>query len=139
MAYWLVKSEPSAYSWDQLVKDKSTSWDGVRNYAARNHLRTMKKNDEVFYYHSNEGTEIVGIAKVSKTAYQDPTTDNPNWVSVELKPGKKLQRPVGLAEIKADKTLKEMVLVKNSRLSVQQVTEAEWKRVLELSSADQDS
>ena len=133
MNYWLVKSEPSKYSWDQLMKDKKTFWDGVRNYAARNNLRDMKKGDEVFYYHSNEGMEIVGIAMVVKEAYQDPTTDNKNWVVVDLKPVKKLKKPVTLAEVKATPQLENMELVKNSRLSVQKVTPDEWKQVLKMS------
>ncbi len=132
MKYWLVKSEPSVYSWDQLVKDKKTFWNGVRNYAARNNMREMKKDDEVLYYHSNEGMEIVGIAKVIKESYQDPTTDNQNWVVVDLKPVKKLKIPVTLIQVKADPTLANMELVKNSRLSVQKVTEDEWKRIMEL-------
>jgi len=132
MAYWLVKSEPSVYGWDQLVKDKKTSWDGVRNYAARNHLKGMKKGDEVLYYHSNEGLDIVGIAKVSKEFYQDPTTDEDAWVSVELKPYKKLKNPVPMTVIKKDKRLAEMALVRIGRLSVQPVTEKEWKVIMEL-------
>jgi len=132
MAYWLVKSEPDAYSWDQLVSDKETVWSGVRNYAARLHLRNMKKGDEVFFYHSNEGTDIVGIAKVIKEAYQDPTTDDDKWVAVDLKPHKKLKQPVTLAEIKKDKRLKDMALVRIGRLSVQPVSDAEWKVVMEL-------
>jgi predicted RNA-binding protein with PUA-like domain len=132
MKYWLVKSEPSVYSWDQLVKDKKTFWNGVRNYAARNNMREMKKDDEVLYYHSNEGMEIVGIAKVIKESYQDPTTDNQNWVVVDLKPVKKLKIPVTLIQVKADPKLVNMELVKNSRLSVQKVTEDEWKRIMEL-------
>ena len=96
MAYWLVKSEPSVYSWDQFVADKKATWDGVRNYAARNNLRSMKKNDLVLFYHSNEGIAIVGIAKVAKEAYQDPTTDNDAWLVVDLKPFKKLKQPVPL-------------------------------------------
>ena len=132
MKYWLVKSEPSVYSWDQLVKDKKTFWNGVRNYAARNNMREMKKDDEVLYYHSNEGMEIVGIAKVIKESYQDPTTDNKNWVVVDLKPVKKLKIPVTLIQVKEDPTLANMELVKNSRLSVQKVTEDEWKRIMEL-------
>jgi len=132
MAYWLVKSEPSTYSYDQLVKDGSTVWDGVRNYAARNHLRAMKKGDEVFFYHSNEGTEIVGIAKVSKEAFQDPTTKEEAWVAVELKPVKRLKNPVSLDVIKKTPSLKEMALVRISRLSVQPVTAAEWKEVQKL-------
>src|ERR1700739_3842294 len=105
MNYWLIKSEPSAYSWEQLLKDKKTFWDGVRNYAARNNLKAMAKGDQVFFYHSNEGLAIVGIAEVVKEAYQDPTTDDPNWVVVEVKPVKAMPKPVTLAEIKADPAL----------------------------------
>ncbi|MGH2648387.1 MAG: EVE domain-containing protein [Ginsengibacter sp.] len=132
MNYWLVKSEPSTYSWEQLVKDKKTTWDGVRNYAARIHLRAMKKGDEVFFYHSNEGMEIVAIAKVDKEAYQDPTTEDNNWVAVDLKPFKKLMKPVSLAQIKDDRRLKDMALVRIGRLSVQPVSEKEWKIIMEL-------
>jgi predicted RNA-binding protein with PUA-like domain len=132
MAHWLVKSEPDAYSWQQLVKDKETSWDGVRNYAARIHLKAMKKGDEVFYYHSNEGTDIVGIAKVSKEFYQDPTTDDDKWVSVMLKPVKALKKSVTLAQIKADKRLQNMALVRIGRLSVQPVSDEEWNIILEM-------
>ena len=130
--YWLVKSEPSVYGWEQLVKDKKTSWDGVRNYAARNHLKAMKKGDEVLFYHSNEGMEIIGIAKIIKEFYQDPTTDDANWVVVDLKPHKKLKKPVTLSQIKTDKRLQEMALVRLGRLSVQPVTEKEWKIIMEL-------
>ena len=132
MAYWLVKSEPSTYSYDQLVKDKLTFWDGVRNYAARNHLKAMKKNDQVLFYHSNEGLEIVGIAKVAKEAYQDPTTDDTAWIVVDLKPYKRLKNSVSLTKIKSDKRLSDMALVRIGRLSVQPVTEAEWKIIMEL-------
>lgn len=132
MAYWLIKSEPSTYSWDQLVKDKQTFWDGVRNYAARNNLKAMKKGDELFFYHSNEGVEIVGIAKVAKEFYQDPTTDDSTWVVIDVKPVRKLKTPVSLAQIKADKRLTDMALVRLGRLSVQPVTEKEWQIVLEL-------
>lgn len=132
MAYWLIKSEPFKYSWDQLVKDKQTFWDGVRNYAARNNLKAMKKGDEAFFYHSNEGVEIVGIVKVAKEFYQDPTTDDPNWVVVEFKPVRKLKNPVTLAQIKADKRLANMDLVRLGRLSVGAVREEEWQIVLEL-------
>lgn len=132
MAYWLVKSEPFKYSWEQFVKDKQTFWDGVRNYAARNHLKAMKKGDEVLFYHSNEGTEIVGIAKVSKEAYQDPTTDDTNWVVVDLKPVKKLKQPVTLAQVKGDERLKNMALVRLGRLSVQPVTDEEWGIIMQL-------
>jgi predicted RNA-binding protein with PUA-like domain len=133
MAYWLVKSEPGTYSWDNLVKEKETCWSGVRNYAARLHLRNMKKGDEVFFYHSNEGTDIVGIAKVSKEFYQDPTTDDERWVAVDLKPVKKLKNPVALDVIKKNKNLSGMALVRIGRLSVQPVTEAEWKEIIKLS------
>lgn len=132
MNYWLVKSEPSVYSWDQFAKNKKTTWDGVRNYAARIHLRAMKKGDEVLYYHSNEGMEIVGIAKVDKEAYQDPTTDDDRWVAVDLKPYKKIKKPVGLSQIKEDKRLQDMALVRIGRLSVQPVTEKEWKIIMDL-------
>lgn len=132
MAYWLVKSEPFKYSWDQFVKDKETFWDGVRNYAARNFMKEMKKGDQVFWYHSNEGLEIVGIAKVTKEFYQDPTTDEEAWVVVNLAPHKKLKNPVTLAQIKAEKRLANMALVRLSRLSVGPVTPEEWKVVLEL-------
>lgn len=132
MAYWLVKSEPSAYSWEQLEKDKETVWSGVRNYAARLHLRSMKKGDEVFFYHSNEGTNIVGIAKVSKEHYQDPTIDDDRWVAVDLKVHKKIKNPVSLETIKKDKRLAEMALVRIGRLSVQPVSDKEWKVIMEL-------
>jgi predicted RNA-binding protein with PUA-like domain len=132
MAYWLAKSEPFVYSWDDLVKEKQTCWSGIRNYAARLHLRAMKKGEEVLFYHSNEGTCIVGIAKVVKEAYPDPTTDDDRWVAVDLKPYKKLKLPVSLETIKKDKRLTEMALVRISRLSVQPVSEEEWKVVMEL-------
>lgn len=132
MSYWLVKSEPSTYSFEQLEKDKQTTWDGVRNYAARNHLKAMKKGDQVLFYHSNEGLEIVGIAKVAKEAYQDPTTDEEAWVVVDLKPHKRLKKPVSLVQIKTDKRLADMALVRLGRLSVQPVTDKEWKVVMEL-------
>lgn len=132
MAYWLIKSEPSTYSWDQLVKDKQTFWDGVRNYAARIHLKAMKKGDELFFYHSNEGVEIVGIAKVAKEHYPDPTADDDTWVAIDVKPVRKLKSPVSLVQIKADKRLADMALVRLGRLSVQPVTEKEWQIVLEM-------
>jgi predicted RNA-binding protein with PUA-like domain len=132
MSYWLVKSEPDAYGWEQLEKDKQTDWTGVRNFAARNHLKAMKKGDEVLFYHSNVGLEIVGIAKVSKEAYPDPTTDEPAWVAVELKPYKKLKRPVSLDSIKKEKGLKDMALVRIGRLSVQPVTDKEWAVIMEM-------
>jgi len=133
MSFWLIKSEPFKYSWDQFVKDKQTFWDGVRNYQARNNLRAMKKGDLALWYHSNEGLEIVGIAKVVTEAYQDPTTEETAWVVVDFKPVKKLKKPVSLATVKADKRLANMALVKAQRLSVQPVTDAEWEIIMELS------
>jgi predicted RNA-binding protein with PUA-like domain len=133
MAYWLVKSEPFKYSWEQFEKDGQTFWDGVRNYAARNNLKAMKKGDQVLWYHSNEGMEIVGIAKVVKEFYQDPTTDDEAWVVVDLKPYKKLKTPVSLVQVKSDKRLSNMDLVRLGRLSVQSVKEDEWKIIMELS------
>lgn len=132
MAYWLVKSEPFKYSWDKFNEDKQTMWDGVRNYAARNNLKAMKKGDEVLWYHSNEGLEIVGIAKVAKEFYQDPTTEDTNWVVVDLKPFKKIKKPVKLETVKADKRLANMALVRLGRLSVQPVTEDEYHIIMEL-------
>lgn len=132
MNYWLVKSEPFKYSFEQLLKDKSTFWDGVRNYQARNNLRAMKKGDLVLFYHSNEGKEVVGVAKVTKESYQDPTTEDPNWVVVEIAPYKKLKKSVGLDQIKKDKRLENMALIKQSRLSVMPVKREEFDLVLEL-------
>ncbi|MFN4248307.1 MAG: EVE domain-containing protein [Flavipsychrobacter sp.] len=132
MNYWLVKSEPFKYSWEQFVKDKKTHWDGVRNYAARNNLKAMAKGDHVLFYHSNEGLAIVGIAEVVKTAYQDPTTEDPNWVVVDLKPVKAMPNPVTLADIKATPTLKDMDLVRLSRLSVGTVKPEEYKIIMKM-------
>jgi predicted RNA-binding protein with PUA-like domain len=133
MNHWLVKSEPFKYSWDQFLKDKETFWDGVRNYQARNNLRGMKKGDLVLWYHSNEGKEIVGIAKVSKEAYQDPTTEDPNWVVVNLKPFKSLKKPVNLETIKQTETLQQIGLIKQGRLSVMSLSQAEFDCILALS------
>lgn len=132
MNYWLVKSEPFKYSWEQFIKDKKTHWDGVRNYAARNNLKAMAKGDHVLFYHSNEGLAIVGIAEVVKTAYQDPTTDDPNWVVVDLKPLKAIPKPVTLADIKATPALKDMDLVRLSRLSVGTVKPEEYKLIMKM-------
>lgn len=132
MAYWLLKSEPFKYSWDQLVKDKQTHWDGVRNYAARNNLKAMKKGDLAFFYHSNEGVEIVGIIKIVKEYYQDPTTLETAWVVVDVSPVKKLKKSVPLTAIKAEKKLQNMALLKQSRLSVQPVTEDQWDYILKM-------
>jgi predicted RNA-binding protein with PUA-like domain len=130
--FWLAKSEPFKYSFDALLKDKKTTWDGVRNFEARNNLRAMKKGEIVLFYHSNEGKEVVGIAKVAKEAYADPTAPGEDWSVVELAPVKKLKQPVTLAAIKADKKLANMALLRRSRLSVVPVTESEFERILEL-------
>ena len=132
MNYWLVKSEPEAYSWSQLVKDGKTAWTGVRNFAARNNLRAMKKGDLVFFYHSGEGKEVVGIAKVAKENYPDPTAKEGEWSCVDLVPMKALKQPVNLGEIKADKVLREMKIVKQGRLSVTPVGEEQFKQLLVL-------
>ena len=132
MNYWLIKSEPFKYSFDQFMVDKKTFWDGVRNYQARNNLREMKKGDLLLFYHSNEGKEVVGIAKIVKEAYQDPTTDDANWVVVDIAPVKKLKNPVTLEMVKKDKRLANMALVKLMRLSVQPVKQEEFDIILEL-------
>jgi predicted RNA-binding protein with PUA-like domain len=129
MKYWLVKSEPFKYSWDDFLKDGWTYWDGVRNYQARNNLQSMKTGDLVLYYHSNEGLEVVGIAEVIKEAYQDPTTDDERWVVVDLKPKATFQKPVSLNEIKQDRRLKDIALIKQSRLSVMPVTKREFDTI----------
>lgn len=129
---WLVKSEPFKYSWDQLVNDKKTFWDGVRNYQARNNMQAMKKGDQVFFYHSNEGKEIVGIAEVVKEAYQDPTTEDPKWVVVDIKPVKKVKKTVPLSALKSAPGLENLSLIRQGRLSVCAVTEAEWKIILSM-------
>ena len=133
MNYWLIKSEPFKYSWDDLVKDGWTYWDGVRNYAARNNMRDMKKGDLLLYYHSNEGKEVVGIAKVIKEAYPDPTSDDDRWSAVDVEPVEKFKNPVTLKQIKADNSLQEMKLVRQSRLSVSPVTREEFDRIVKLS------
>jgi len=131
-ATFLIKSEPSVYSFDQLLADGRTVWDGVRNYEARNTLRAMNQGDTLLYYHSNEGKEIVGVARVARTAYQDPKTDE-DWSAVDVEPVKKLARPIGLAELKAHPLLSKMALVRRSRISVTPVTPEELKAVLSLS------
>jgi predicted RNA-binding protein with PUA-like domain len=132
MAYWLVKSEPFKYSWDQFVKDGKTFWDGVRNYQARNNMKAMKKGDKVLFYHSNEGLEIVGIAEVAKEHYQDPTTPDPNWVVVDLKPVKKFKTPVSLKDMKTAPGLENLSLIRQGRLSVCDVKDDEWKIILSM-------
>lgn len=132
MNYWLVKSEPFKYSWDQFEKDGFTCWDGVRNYQARNNLKSMKKGDMVLFYHSNEGLCIMGIAKVKKESYQDPTTEDENWVSVDLKAYKKLKNPVPLSAIKAEPRLKDIQMLRLNRLSVVSILPEEFDVILEM-------
>ena len=134
MNHWLVKSEPFKYSWEQFNKDGRTFWDGVRNYQARNNLREMREGDLVLFYHSNEGKNVVGIAKVVKEAYQDPTTDDTNWVVVDLVPVQALDKPVTLAQIKAEESLVDISLVKQGRLSVMPLKATEFDKILEMGS-----
>jgi predicted RNA-binding protein with PUA-like domain len=134
MQHWLVKSEPFKYSWEKFNKDGRTFWDGVRNYQARNNLKLMKEGDLVLFYHSNDGKEVVGIAKVVKEFYQDPTTQDPNWVVVDLSPVEALKKPVTLEVIKADEQLKDVGLVRQGRLSVMGLKREEFDRILELGS-----
>ncbi len=133
MNYWLAKSEPFKYSWDDFLKDGSTYWDGVRNYQARNNLKAMKVKDKVFFYHSNEGLQVVGVAEVIKEHYQDPTTDDQRWVVVDLKPVDTLKNPVTLAQIKEEPSLKEISLVKQGRLSVMPLSKKEFDKILAMS------
>ena len=135
MAHWLIKSEPSAYSWDQLVKEKRTAWTGVRNPQASLNLKAMKSGDLCFFYHSNEGKEIVGIAKVLKAAYPDPTDKAGKAVAVEVAAVEPVKQPVTLAAIKADPRLKDFGLVRQSRLSVVPVNDEQWKLILKMSAA----
>src|SRR5580693_3551272 len=130
--YWLVKSEPESYSWTQFVKDGKTAWTGVRNFQARNNLRAMKKGDFVFFYHSGTTKDVVGLARVEKEAYADPTADEGDWSAVDLMPVKQLAAPVTLGTIKTDKILKDMFLVRNSRISVSPLTEAHFNRIMAL-------
>ncbi|HEY0770794.1 MAG TPA: EVE domain-containing protein [Sphingobacteriaceae bacterium] len=131
--HWLVKSEPVKYSWEKFNKDGRTFWDGVRNFQARNNLREMKEGDLVLFYHSNEGKAVVGVAKVVKEFYQDPTSDDPNWVVVDLAPVETLKNPVTLEQIKADARLKDIGLVRQGRLSVMALKPEEFDRILEMS------
>ena len=131
-SFWIVKQEPSKYNWEQFEKDGSTYWDGVRNYQARNNLIAMNKGDLILFYHSVIGKEIVGIAKVTRESYPDPTTDDDRWVVVDLKPIKPFKVPVSLAKIKTHKELTEIALIKQSRLSVMPVTKKEFQILLKL-------
>lgn len=132
MQYFLVKSEPFKYSWQQFIKDQGTFWDGVRNYQARNNLQAMQVGDLVLFYHSNEGKEVVGVAKVIKTAYQDPTTDDARWVAVDLEPVQALDQPVTLEQIKQEPLLQDIALVRQGRLSVMPLKQGEFDRILEM-------
>ncbi len=132
MNYWLVKSEPDAFSWDQQVANKVEPWTGVRNYMARNNLRAMAKGDQAFFYHSNIGKEIVGIVEVVRTAYPDPTADKGDWVCVDMKAVKPVKRAVTLAEMKADPALQDFALLRLSRLSVAPVSEVHWRHICKL-------
>lgn len=136
MNYFLVKSEPFKYSWEQFNKDGETFWDGVRNYQARNNLKAMKKGDLVLYYHSNEGKEVVGLAKVVKEFYQDPTTEDERWVVVDLAPVETFKHPVTLETIKADPQLQDIALVRQGRLSVMPLKAEEFDRIVQLGNSD---
>ena len=130
MAYWLMKSEPESYSWSDLVRDGSTEWDGVRNNAARLHLKAMQPGDEAFFYHSMSDKAVVGIMRITRAAQPDPK--DPDWVSVQVEPVRPLARPVTLAEIKAEPSLAQMELIRQSRLSVAPVRADEWRKILEM-------
>ncbi len=132
MPHFLVKSEPHTYSWDDLCRDKKTMWEGVRNYGARNNLRAMKRGDLLLFYHSGEGKSVVGVAKVVKTAYADPTAKEGDWSVVDVAPVQAFEQPVTLAQIKADSRLADMALIKQSRLSVVPLTPAHFQRILAL-------
>ena len=132
MKHWLVKQEPDAYPWEQFVRDGGTSWTGVRNFQARNNLRAMKKGDEVFYYHSVTGKAVVGTAKVAREAYADPTARDGDWSCVDLVPARTCRTPVTLEQIKAEPALRDMALLRQSRLSVMPLTAAEAKKLRQL-------
>lgn len=131
--HWLIKSEPAAYSWDDLVREGETLWDGIRNHRAANNLRAMKKGDRAFFYHSVTGKEIVGIAEISESGLADPKDET--WAAVRIKPVRPLERPVTLAEVKADPLLAEIELVRLSRLSVAEIRPAEWERICSVAKA----
>jgi len=133
--YWLMKSEPESYGWDRLVKDGGTLWDGVRNHRAKLNLQAMKAGEQAFFYHSVTGKEIVGVVEIARGGLADPRDKTGTWAAVEIKPVRKLARPVTLAEIKADTSLKDIELLRQSRLSVAEIRPAEWERILEMSAA----
>jgi len=134
MNHWLMKQEPEDYSWDDLVRDGQTQWTGVRNFQARNNLNQMAVGDKVFFYHSGKEKSVVGIAEVAKAAFPDPTADDPSWVAVDIKPVKRLPRPVTLADIKANKKLTGLLLVRQSRLSVTPLTKEEFETIVKMGS-----
>lgn len=131
MQYWLVKQEPEEYSWERFVAEGGTAWTGVRNYQARNHLRAMRRGDGVLFFHSGRQRAVVGVARVRREAYPDPTASEGDWVAVDLEPVRALARPVPLAEIKADPDLRQMALIRQPRLSVMPVSPSQWKRLLQ--------
>lgn len=136
MRYWLLKSEPYKYAWEQLLKDQKTFWDGVRNYQARNNLKAMQEGDIAFFYHSNEGLEIVGIVEIIREHYPDPSADDARWVAVDIKPLLTLHKKVRLAEMKQEKALKNLSLIRQGRLSVCPVTEAEFHHILQMAATE---
>ena len=133
--YWLMKSEPACYGWDRLVSEGGTLWDGVRNHRAKLNLQAMKVGDQAFFYHSVTGKEIVGVAEITRAGLDDPKDETGIWAAVEIKPVRKLERPLTLAEIKADPALKEIELIRQSRLSVAEIRAAEWERILEMATS----
>ncbi len=132
MQYWILKTEPFKYSWEDLNKDGKTFWDGVRNYQARNNMQDMKKGDLAYIYHSNKGLEIVGIAMIIKEAYQDPTTDDDRWVAVDIAPVQPMTEPVSLKALKSNPKLEDLAMIKQGRLSVSPVTTKEWNEILKM-------
>ncbi len=133
--YWLMKSEPACYGWDRLVSEGGTLWDGVRNHRAKLNLQAMKVGEQAFFYHSVTGKEIVGVVEITRAGLDDPKDETGIWAAVEIKPVRKLERPVTLAEIKADPALKEIELIRQSRLSVAEIRAAEWERILEMATS----
>ena len=133
--YWLMKSEPASYGWDRLVEDGGTVWDGVRNHTAKLNLQAMKAGDQAFFYHSVTGKEIVGVVEITRAGMSDPRDDTGTWAAVEIKPVRKLERPVTLAEIKSDPALKDIELIRQSRLSVAEIRSAEWNKILSMAKA----